>query len=108
MSSYITKKGVTGAIYTINRNEKTALVAFRDGKQAGTYRRLINEMYKLENSQQIRVERVKLNNLVSICNNFGLDVIQLDSQHDDRIYSTDTMNMIDMRIALDNNFLYDY
>ena len=108
MSCYILKKGITGAMYTINRQGKPTVVAFKDGKQAGTYRRLINEMGNLNHSNEIKVERVNLLKFVSMCNNSSLDVIQIDNTCADITYSTPTMNTDDMRFVLENKFRYGY
>lgn len=108
MSCFILKKGITGAMYTINKDGRKTVIAFQDGKQAGTYRKLMNEMCNLHHSNKINVERIELKSIVKLCTEASLDVLHIDSQHNQTCYPISTLSIDDCRFVLENKYRYDF
>lgn len=80
---YILKKGIIGnALYSIERNERPTVVAFKKAEHARTMKRLINEMNNVNNvfsAKRIETEQVCLEYMIRACKTSQLNLILYES-----------------------------
>lgn len=106
MSCFILKRHITEAVYSIRHENKPAIIAFTTKKQAGTYRRLINEMQNHKHSNQLKSERIPLESIKRMCNMSSLDLVVYDEDQQPITYSCKPVTIDDMRFHLENRFRY--
>jgi hypothetical protein len=104
MSCFILKRSITGAVYSINDNGKAAIVAFATKKQAGTYRRLINEVNNRKHNNQLKTERIPVDNIKGLCSMSALDLVIFDKHHNTMVYKAEVNATDEIRFHLENQF----
>lgn len=111
MSCYILKTGVTGALYaSTNDNGRRSVIAFKTKQQAGTYKRLLNEMTnnnKKHNNNNIKIEQMKVDFVIRFCSTSALDLTLFDEAHDSQTYEAENAVTDDIRFHLENKYRYD-
>lgn len=110
---YIIKRPLTHTTYSIETTRcRHAIVAFTTGKQAGTYKRLMNECSTHMNEcskpkKRLYTEKTMLDTLIYSCHISQLDVILYDKHgHIEYFEAPATMNMEDFRFDIEMKFRY--
>lgn len=106
MSCFILHKGVTGAIYSIQHNNRQTIVAFETKKQAGTYKRLINEMNKHKHNNKLKIESRTIESMERSCKVVALDLIIFKDDGTSKLMTACQTVNDDMRFALENTYRY--
>lgn len=111
MSCFILRRGITGAIYSIQHNDKPTVVAFQEKRHAGTLKRLVNEMNGWEHKNQLRVDTLSIEYMERTCKLTSLDLIVYDSncltyEHFEAITTVSADNSDDIRFVFENRFRY--
>jgi hypothetical protein len=108
MSCYILKTGVTGVLYaTTNDNGRRSVIAFKTKQQAGTYKRLLNEMSSNKtHNNQFKIEHMKVDFMMRTCNVTALDFTLFDEMHSTQVHEAERSVTDDIRFHLENKFRY--
>lgn len=109
-SCFIIKKPFNGYVYTIRKNDRSAIIAFTDKKQAQTYKRLMNEMtghtsLKWTNNK-LQIEQINTESIIKMSNLSGLDCIVYDKHASYLIYEADNVVSDDVIFNLEMKFRY--
>lgn len=108
MSCYILKTGVTGTLYATNDNGRRSVVAFKTKQQAGTYKRLLNEMSSnKKHNNQFKIEQTNVDSMIRLCKRSALDFTLFDESHSSQVHDAESSVTDDMRFHLENKFRYD-
>jgi hypothetical protein len=109
---YVIKKSFCESLFTIHRdNDKLAVVAFKTRHQAGTFKRLYQDIEIGDNHRRRRsvvVERMSLEFLMNTCCRTSLDLMIMDDDGNYRVYEAMTSDEIDdsIRMVLENKYRY--
>ncbi len=106
MSCFIIKTGITGVIYSINTNDRKTVIAFKTKQQAGTYKRLINEMNNCTHNNKFKIEQTNISFMIRNCTMSAVDFTLLDEKNESQVWEAEKNVSDDMRFHLENKYKY--
>lgn len=105
---YVIKRPFSESMFTIERNGKRAVVAFRGKDQAHTMKRLMFEMEIKDPKKKktVVVERMEVEFLARSCGVTGLDVILYYGDTSFLVYNACDQDCDDLRFEFENRYKY--